>query len=117
MPLARRPVLPGLTAIAAAAGGVAALTRLTRYYSGPVSDHFDGLRFFDPHGSAPKSFTELLRWQLGKKPVAWPRLDPSPYRDVPPPRVDNPRVHWACEPAVAGGGPEHPARSGVVAAR
>jgi L-ascorbate metabolism protein UlaG (beta-lactamase superfamily) len=89
MPLARRPVVPGLTAIAAAAGGLGALTRLGRYYKGPVSDHFDGARFFDPHGSAPKPFADLLRWQLGKKPVAWPRLDPSPYRDVPPPRVDN----------------------------
>jgi L-ascorbate metabolism protein UlaG (beta-lactamase superfamily) len=91
MPSARRPVLPGLTAIAAAAGGVGALTRLDRYYKGPVSDHFDGLRFFDSRGSAPNSFADLLRWQLGKKPVAWPRLDPSPYSDVPPQRVDNPR--------------------------
>jgi L-ascorbate metabolism protein UlaG (beta-lactamase superfamily) len=91
MSLARRPVVPGLTAIAAATGGVGALTRLGRYYKGPVSDHFDGVRFFDPHGSAPKSFADLLRWQLGKKPVAWPELDPSPYSDVPPPRVDNPR--------------------------
>ena len=89
MSLARRPVFPGLTGIAAAAGGVGALTRLGRYYNGPVSDHFDGLRFFDPHGSAPKSFADLLRWQLGKKPVAWPKLDPSPYSDVPPQRVDN----------------------------
>jgi hypothetical protein len=78
MSLARRPVFPGLTGIAAAAGGVGALTRLGRYYNGPVSDHFDGLRFFDPHGSAPKSFADLLRWQLGKKPVAWPKLDPAP---------------------------------------
>src|SRR3954467_3310128 len=91
MPLAPRLLLPGLTGLASAAGGIGALTRWGRYYKGPVSDHFDGARFFDPHGSAPKPFADLLRWQLGKKPVAWPRLDPSPYRDVPPPRVDNPR--------------------------
>jgi hypothetical protein len=24
-------------------------TRMSRYYNGPVSDHFDGARFFDPH--------------------------------------------------------------------
>ena len=57
-----RSNLPGLTGLAAAAGGLGALTRLGRYHQGPVSDHFDGLRFFDPHGSAPKSFAELLRW-------------------------------------------------------
>jgi L-ascorbate metabolism protein UlaG (beta-lactamase superfamily) len=91
MSLPHRPVLPGLTGLAAAVGGLGALTRLGRYYSGPVSDHFDGLRFFDPHGSAPKSFTDVVRWQLGKQRVAWPKRHPSPYSDVPPPRLDNPR--------------------------
>jgi hypothetical protein len=23
-----------------------------RYYTGPISDHFDGVRFFDPHGAS-----------------------------------------------------------------
>jgi L-ascorbate metabolism protein UlaG (beta-lactamase superfamily) len=27
---------------------------MSRYYNGPVSDHFDGERFFDPHGVPPK---------------------------------------------------------------
>ena len=35
------------------AGGAAAYTSQP-YYSGPVSDHFDGTRFFDPHGAPPK---------------------------------------------------------------
>ena len=34
-------------------------------YDGPVSDHFDGLHFFDPDGAPPKSLGEVLRWQFG----------------------------------------------------
>ena len=34
-------------------------------YDGPVSDHFDGTRFFDPDGVPPKSLGEVLRWQFG----------------------------------------------------
>ena len=34
-------------------------------YDGPVSDHFDGLQFFDPDGSPPKSLSQVLRWQFG----------------------------------------------------
>jgi hypothetical protein len=33
-----------------------------RYYTGPISDHFDGVRFFDPHRALPKSRRDLLRW-------------------------------------------------------
>jgi len=33
------------------------------YYSGPVSDHFDGVRFFNPGGAAPRGFVDLLRWR------------------------------------------------------
>ena len=43
-----------------------------RYYSGPVSDHFDGTRFFNPGGETPRGFGDLLRWQLGGDKAAWP---------------------------------------------
>ena len=39
-------------------------------YDGPVSDHFDGLTFFDPDGVPPKSLGEVLRWQFGSRPAA-----------------------------------------------
>jgi len=42
------------------------------YYSGPVSDHFDGTRFFNPGGEAPRGFGDLLRWQLGGGKAGWP---------------------------------------------
>jgi L-ascorbate metabolism protein UlaG (beta-lactamase superfamily) len=63
-------------------------------YDGPVSDHFDGLHFFDPDGSPPRSLGELMRWQFGsgRKRENWPEWVPSPYADSPPPRVDGSRV-------------------------
>ena len=63
-------------------------------YDGPVSDHFDGLHFFDPDGSPPKSLGEVLRWQFGsgRKRENWPEWVPSPYADTPPPRVDGGKV-------------------------
>ena len=57
-------------------------------YDGPVSDHFDGLQFFDPDGSPPKSLGEVLRWQFGpgRERQAWPEWAPSPHADTPPRR-------------------------------
>ncbi|HEX4407922.1 MAG TPA: MBL fold metallo-hydrolase [Xanthobacteraceae bacterium] len=65
---------------------------MSRYYTGPISDHFDGERFFDPHGSKPRSRRELLRWRFGRdsrsQRVKWPGWAPSPYADRPPQRVE-----------------------------
>lgn len=42
------------------------------YYDGPVSDHFDGLRFFNPdHPSTDRGLRELLRWRLQGTRVRW----------------------------------------------
>jgi L-ascorbate metabolism protein UlaG (beta-lactamase superfamily) len=60
----------------------------TRYYDGPVSDHFDGVTFFDPHGMRPKRLRDLLRWRLSGSGEPWPAWVPSPYADRPPPRVE-----------------------------
>jgi L-ascorbate metabolism protein UlaG (beta-lactamase superfamily) len=65
---------------------------MSRYYEGPVSDHFDGERFFDPHGASPRSRRDLLRWFVDRHWRAtksqWPTKAPSPYVDRPPPRVE-----------------------------
>ena len=63
-------------------------------YDGPVSDHFDGLTFFDPDGAPPKSLGEVLRWQFGggRQRAKWPDWAPSPYADTPPARVDGDKV-------------------------
>ena len=63
--------------------------RSVRYYDGPISERFDGLRFCDPHGVPPRSTFELLRWRSSRQPAAWPDWWPSPYADRPPRRVDD----------------------------
>jgi L-ascorbate metabolism protein UlaG (beta-lactamase superfamily) len=47
------------------------------YYSGPPSDHFDGLRFFNPdHAETDRGFRDLLRWKLKGRAARWPRSVP-----------------------------------------
>ena len=62
--------------------------------AGPLSDHFDGKRFFDPDGVPPKSLGEVLRWQFGggRQRQAWPEWAPSPHADTPPGRVAGDKV-------------------------
>lgn len=90
----RRRVLTGLGAIGAASVGLFALpARSNPYYSGPVSDHFDGVRFHNPGFGPPPGFGEFLRWQFTKDeadvPDAWP---PEPVFDIPPARVEGLRI-------------------------
>ncbi|MCL2716529.1 MAG: MBL fold metallo-hydrolase [Alphaproteobacteria bacterium] len=61
----------------------------TRTWSGPLSDHFDGRKFFDPDGVPPKTLSAALRWQLDfrLRRSVWPDWAPSPYADTPPPEV------------------------------
>jgi len=55
------------------------------YYSGPISDHFDGSTFFNPEGVPPRSFRDLVKWQLGGGTRArWPVSWPSPFEPVRP---------------------------------
>jgi L-ascorbate metabolism protein UlaG (beta-lactamase superfamily) len=57
------------------------------YYSGPVTDHFDGTRFFVPGVPQLTSFSNVLKWQFGDDPKAvWPVEIKSPYADEPPVR-------------------------------
>jgi L-ascorbate metabolism protein UlaG (beta-lactamase superfamily) len=65
---------------------------MSRYYTGPVSDHFDGERFFDAQGAPPRSRGDLFRWFLQRRfyrtKAKWPARAPSPFADRPPPRVE-----------------------------
>ena len=94
MKLTRRRVLGVLAASAAAIGVPCIWLSRMKTYSGPVSDHFDGLYFYDPDGSPPKTLAQVLRWQLGRsrQRAAWPEWAPSPHADTPPPRVEGNRV-------------------------
>ena len=88
----RRRLLQSLGAAAAAGvGGWTFLSggRANAYYSGPVSDHFDGVRFFNPGGVRPKGPAAFLKWQLGDRGEPWPKSFPSPFpRDRPGARYD-----------------------------
>ena len=91
----RRRTLLSLAGLGGVLGAAACAVQGTRggnrYYDGPVSDHFDGTRFFNPGGTDPRGFGDLLRWQLGGGKAAWPD-QVAVTRDRPEPRVDGLRV-------------------------
>jgi L-ascorbate metabolism protein UlaG (beta-lactamase superfamily) len=94
MSVTRRRVLGLLAAAAAFISVPLVWMSKMKTYAGPVSDHFDGERFFDPGGVPPKSLGDVLRWQFGRdrQRQAWPEWAPSPHADIPPARVAGDRV-------------------------
>jgi L-ascorbate metabolism protein UlaG (beta-lactamase superfamily) len=88
MPPSRRNLFAWFTAAAASGGGAGWLrARMSTYHDGPVSDHFDGTRFRDPHGAPPKGALDMLRWLASGRGEKWPEWAPSPFADRPPVRV------------------------------
>lgn len=55
------------------------------FYSGPITDHFDGRLFFNP-GLPPsdKTFSDILRWKLAGGRTPWPDLVPAGIATTPP---------------------------------
>ena len=91
MPSRRRLVQMLAAASAAGSGGWALFSAnsANAYYRGPVSDHFDGVQFFNPGGEQPKGLGAFLRWQLADRGAAWPSSYPSPFpADRPPARFE-----------------------------
>lgn len=95
----RRRLLQMLGAVSALGTGgwvLLSAVRANAYYQGPPSDHFDGVRFFNPSGIGPrgpgvgpKGPLAFLKWQLGDRGEAWPASFPSPFpADRPPARFD-----------------------------
>ncbi|HWM48136.1 MAG TPA: MBL fold metallo-hydrolase [Xanthobacteraceae bacterium] len=86
----RRRLFAGLGALGAAGGLGFYQSGPHRYYDGPVSEHFDGVRFLDRrHGMPPKSTGEVLRWYSERERSPWPAWHASPFSDRPPRRVDD----------------------------
>ena len=85
----RRRMLAAIAGLVAV-GGLGGYTRAraAHYYDGPVSDHFDGVRFFDPNGAPPKAFGDLLRWTWERQRAPWPEWTPGTVFDTPPQRVE-----------------------------
>jgi L-ascorbate metabolism protein UlaG (beta-lactamase superfamily) len=88
----RRRLLQGLASVGIAGAGGWALfgaKRANAYYQGPVSDHFDGVRFFNPGQPGPRGGLAFLRWQLAERGASWPAEFPSPFRvDKPPAQIE-----------------------------
>ncbi|WP_116090182.1 MBL fold metallo-hydrolase [Sphingomonas crusticola] len=62
------------------------------YYSGPVSDHFDGVRFFNPdHPNTDRSLSDVLRWRFGEQHARWPSSVPG-RQATPDARIEGLRV-------------------------
>ena len=53
-----------LAGLGLAAGVPSVWMSRMKTYDGPVSDHFDGLQFFDPDGVPPRSLGQVLRWRV-----------------------------------------------------
>lgn len=70
--------------LAGGAGWTAFGRNRNPYYSGPVSDHFDGVRFFNPGLDLDKSRADLLRFLAFEPRARWPESWPSPFQDRPP---------------------------------
>lgn len=71
----------------ATAGGLFAVRGASAgnpYYDGPVSPNFDGEVFYNPNGTPPGGFADLVRWQLGGGKKAWPDHYPSPHERAKP---------------------------------
>jgi L-ascorbate metabolism protein UlaG (beta-lactamase superfamily) len=87
--MASRRLYKLLTAISHAGGSAPLAARRNAYYSGPPSEHFDGVRFFNPDGIRPKGPGAFLKWQLATPAEAWPASFPSPFPpDRPPARFE-----------------------------
>jgi L-ascorbate metabolism protein UlaG (beta-lactamase superfamily) len=86
----RRFLKRGLAAGMVLAAGASALLprRANAYYAGPITDHFDGVQFFNPGGRAPKGLAQVARLYALESWTPWPRQLPSPLpADRPPPAV------------------------------
>ncbi|QIK77686.1 hypothetical protein G7077_00900 [Sphingomonas piscis] len=68
------------------------MSKRNPYYQGPPSDHFDGVRFFNPGEPATdRSLMDVLRWRRTSRRAHWPaRVPVTPT--IPDKRVDGIRV-------------------------
>ena len=57
------------------------------YYTGPISDHFDGLRFFDPHEPYHKNLIDVIKWRWQANRPIWPNKVENKQFDHPPIKV------------------------------
>ncbi len=67
--------------------------RKNPYYSGPRSDHFDGLRFFNTPPAEEHGFADMMRWRFEERRRApWPNRVKGLPQDRPPERVEGAKL-------------------------
>lgn len=71
------------------------LSCTSRYYQGPVTDHFDGERFYNPGKPMDKTFVDVLKWYATRERQPWPEYSELPVTDKPPRRVEGDRLRVA----------------------
>ena len=94
----RRFLKRGIAAATVLVAGTAALLprKANAYYSGPVSDHFDGERFFNPAGRSPKGLLQVAQLYAQERWSTWPGRVHSPLAaDKPPVSVAGSRARLA----------------------
>ncbi len=60
-------------------------------YKGPVSEHFDGSRFFNPEPG--NTFTDHIKWLWEMKTVEWPKWIENPIQKTPTALVSDGQLH------------------------
>jgi L-ascorbate metabolism protein UlaG (beta-lactamase superfamily) len=53
-------------------------------YSGPVSDHFDGKKFYNPWGIKAHGYKELMKWARTRERGLWQQVRDNGFREIPP---------------------------------
>ena len=88
--------LHSLLTLLCAGGLVVSLAACGAIHQGPISDHFDGERFFNPGKPMNKSFATFLKWRLTSERRYWPEYRDLPAYDKPPARVygETLRISW-----------------------
>jgi L-ascorbate metabolism protein UlaG (beta-lactamase superfamily) len=96
VPTTRRRLLGYFAGAAALVGVPTVWISRMKTYDGPISDHFDGERFFDRDGAPPRSLSEVLRWQFSeRKRATWPEWVANEHADTPPARVNGNKVRFS----------------------
>ncbi len=83
--MTRRGILALMTLPALGSAWFAHARGRNPYYAGPVTDHFDGLRFFNPDHLWSKSPVEAIRALALADKAKWPTRWPSPFAGATPP--------------------------------
>src|SRR5688500_4753368 len=52
-------------------------------YSGPISDHFDGKRFFNRNKVGQGGFVDFVKWYWSRKPPEWEVRETMPGNKPP----------------------------------